>query len=114
MTPPNDTPTYETFTPPKSDDLNLPAWWKDALDAYFDPHQPAYLTDSTQAVLHNDLHKTFLKADSHTRRALVDILTYIERMSRSEAWGSRDKVDAWLKVKNANWERAKAEQAAQT
>ena len=49
------------------------------------------------AVLSNDLAAAFQTADDESYRGLRDILRYIHQEISSTCWGSREKVEAWLK-----------------
>ena len=48
------------------------------------------------AVLTNNLAEAVLRADLENRRALADIVTFVWHYLPSEAWGSPEKVEAWL------------------
>jgi hypothetical protein len=48
------------------------------------------------AVLANDLSKSFARADSSSLAALQDIIQFVWWEMPSVAWGSPEKVDAWL------------------
>jgi len=51
------------------------------------------------AVLSNNLSESFGRADLENRLALYEIVQYIYHNIPADAWGSRDKVEAWLKAK---------------
>jgi hypothetical protein len=53
----------------------------------------------TRAILENDLFKAIPRADPCTRQLIGDILVWIVRNLPHGAYGSREKVDAWMSAK---------------
>jgi hypothetical protein len=52
------------------------------------------------AVLHNDLAGAIMLGDSGSLDHLREVLDFVRYDLPSEAWGSREKVQAWLNPKN--------------
>lgn len=52
------------------------------------------------SVLQNDLKRSFAKADKHNREAMFEIVKYLYNEVPIVAWGSEEKVKAWLESKN--------------
>lgn len=50
-----------------------------------------------RAVLENDLTEAFGRADLDNREALFDIVQYVYNELPMTCWGSKDKVNEWLK-----------------
>lgn len=52
-----------------------------------------------EAVLSNDLFGAFGKADDFNKRIMNEIVLYVYNEIPSTCWGSKEKVEAWLKSK---------------
>lgn len=61
-----------------------------------------------QAVLSNDLREACGRADERNQRALYDYVYVLYNYAPSEAWGSPERVSAWIQ-KGAEMRRAVAE-----
>jgi len=73
----------------------VPSHMREALRLYVDEHiEPGSFL---RAVLENDLSRSFAHADTINRFALFDIVSYIYNWIPSSCWGSREKVQQWLK-----------------
>ncbi len=72
----------------------IPPLILEGLARYFNEHRPVggFLT----ACLHNDLAEAVMRADYASFLALREIITALTNEPPSIAWGSRDKVTAWL------------------
>ena len=66
-----------------------------ALDRYVEHRIPP--GSCTLAILSNDLQGAYGRADHMTAAAMHDIVRYIYNCLPSACWGSREKVQAWLK-----------------
>lgn len=55
----------------------------------------------TLAILSNDLQDAYGRADPTTAAAMQDIVRYIYNCLPSDAWGSREKVIAWIDATRA-------------
>lgn len=68
---------------------------KDSIDRYVNDRLPpgGFIT----AVLTNDLIGAVGKADSENLADLHEICTYIYNSIPSNAWGSKEKMNAWMK-----------------
>jgi hypothetical protein len=50
------------------------------------------------AVLTNDLYETFGRADHINRHCVFEIVSAIFNYAPANCWGSKEKVEAWLKA----------------
>lgn len=50
-----------------------------------------------QAVLENNLIETLCRGDSGSNEALPHIVNYVYNALPSQSWGSKEKVEAWIK-----------------
>ena len=66
-----------------------------ALDRYVEHRIPP--GSCTLAILSNDLQGAYGRADRYTAAAMHDIVRYIYNCLPSASWGSREKVQAWLR-----------------
>ena len=66
----------------------------EAIERYRDGLEPGRCT---RAILENDLFGAAARADPTTRFLLWDIAWYIAENLPEESYGSRAKVEAWLK-----------------
>jgi len=64
--------------------------------------------DFMHAVLTNDLRQAASYADDGNARALCAIVAYLYNEAPSIAWGSAEKVNAWLKSKRVERDRERA------
>lgn len=64
---------------------------------YIEGHIPT--GDCYKAILANNLRDAVARADEQTRSDLRRILIFLENEAPSTCWGTREKVDAWLKAK---------------
>ena len=78
--------------------MSLPDYTKEGIDAYVEDGVPP--GEFLRAVLANDLMEAFGQADTNNRAAMFYICMYIYNQIPREAWGSYEKVKAWIKVKN--------------
>lgn len=76
----------------------LPLAVKEALDRYVADHSGA--GHFVMAVLRNDLTDAVCRADSESLRGLRDIVHYVYNELPKDCWGSKEKVDAWLQLRN--------------
>jgi len=53
--------------------------------------------DFLQAVLSNDLHESFVRADVGNAAVLPQIVRFCYNVLPSDSWGSREKVADWLR-----------------
>ena len=53
----------------------------------------------SRAILENNLLETVRRADHPTRFLLAQLVTFVYSELPMECWGSRQKVDAWIKAK---------------
>lgn len=86
-----------THLPPETyEDERLPEHIRGGLKDYIEHHVPVghFLT----AVLSNDLTEACARADQTNRYRLFDIVDWLYNEAPSVCWGSRRKVDAWLKA----------------
>ena len=68
---------------------------KESLERYVDDHiEPGGFL---RAVLENDLRESFGRADEGNRLELFNIVMYIYSELPAICWGSKKKVDGWLK-----------------
>lgn len=58
--------------------------------------------DFLTALLSNDLRRTFERGDDVNQLAVLDYLKFLYNHAPSGAWGSADKVKAW--IKGGGWE----------
>ena len=54
-----------------------------------------------RAMLNNDLRECFGRADVHRREVVFPILVHLWNNIPAGAWGSEDKVNAWMALDNA-------------
>lgn len=54
-----------------------------------------------RAVLENDLLRSYLLADSVSLRALPSIVRYLYAYAPAIAWGSKEKVEKWIRQKES-------------
>lgn len=75
---------------------NVPVDLADSLAAYVSRHLPpgAFLA----AVLSNDLREAVLRADPRSMAAMKQIVNWVVWEVPSGAWGSREKVAAWIRM----------------
>ena len=72
----------------------IPERIKDSLGRYLEHHvQPGHFLT---AVLENNLHESFRRADEENRDNLFHLVAYIYKIVPMNAWGSREKVSRWL------------------
>jgi hypothetical protein len=74
--------------------MTIPDYIKDSLDLYRDHRCPP--GDCLRAVLSNDLLGAFSRADPDTAAAMRSIVMYISNDFPARAWGSPEKVEAWI------------------
>jgi len=55
--------------------------------------------DFLTAVICNDLTESFARADDINRGIMFDIVCFMYNEAPSLCWGSREIMDAWIKVK---------------
>ena len=55
--------------------------------------------DFLTAVICNDLKESFARADDTNRERMFDIVCFIYNEAPSLCWGSREKMNAWIKAK---------------
>jgi hypothetical protein len=67
---------------------------KEALDRYIE--HGILPGDFLTAVLENNLSESFGRADEWNRQNLFQIVRYIYNEIPMDAWGSREKVRAWV------------------
>lgn len=53
----------------------------------------------TRAILENDLASAVAHCDPESQFLLAEIMKYIYNKTPMECWGSRQRVDAWIKAK---------------
>lgn len=53
--------------------------------------------DFVRAVLENNLARSFACADIHNRAAMFDIVKHVWNTIPANAWGSPQRVEAWIK-----------------
>ncbi len=72
----------------------LPLAIQAGIDSYRYKHRPVggFLT----AVLENDLCGSLMRADPDSRAALLEIVQHLHNEMPGDAWGSKEKVKAWL------------------
>ena len=77
----------------------IPPLILEGLARYFNEHRPVggFLT----ACLHNDLSEAVARSDYASFIALREIMAALSDEPPSIAWGSRDKVAAWLAKETA-------------
>ncbi len=68
---------------------------RDALQRYVEHGIPT--GDCLRAILANDLMQAFARADVYTARAMPSIASYIHNRIPSEAHGSYEAVDQWIR-----------------
>jgi hypothetical protein len=68
---------------------------KEALDEYVRIGRPT--GDFLRAVLSNNLAESFGRADMQNRHDMFEIVNYVYNELPGAAWGSPEKVKAWLK-----------------
>ncbi|HXO84676.1 MAG TPA: hypothetical protein VN803_04040 [Gemmatimonadales bacterium] len=73
---------------------HVPDYLHEGLIEYLASRRPVghFLT----AVLSNDLMEASVRADPLTRYFLVDVVLFLVNYAPATAWGSADKVSAWL------------------
>ena len=74
---------------------NVPDHTKGALERYILRGIPP--GGFLEAVLSNDLKGAFARADIENRNAMYEIVTWIHNYAPSGCWGSKDRVNEWLK-----------------
>lgn len=67
------------------------------LNRYKDEHKPTGLF--LRSVLANNLHEAVLRADPDSMVALHEVCMWILHNLPGEAWGTPEKVDAWVGLK---------------
>ena len=83
----------------KMDEYGVPGYMQDGLTSYFNDHRApgGFLT----AVLENDLMGAFSKADMTNERALHSYAKWLFNHANVGAFGSPEKVKAWLENREA-------------
>jgi hypothetical protein len=49
-----------------------------------------------RAVLSNDLHDSFARADEQSSKAIGALVFFLYNDAPSPCWGTREKVEAWI------------------
>lgn len=79
-----------------------------ALPSYMIPGLMRYLVDRVEpgdflmAVLENDLRRACERADDVNRATLANYVQFLYNYAPSPAWGSKEKVRAWLQPVRAS------------
>lgn len=73
----------------------LPEHLQDGLREYVEQRIPT--GGFLAAVLSNDLRSAVERADREARQALPDLVLWLHWHVPSACWGSREKMEAWLK-----------------
>jgi len=73
----------------------LPEAMREHARAYIEERHP--VGGFLRAVLENDLVNAFGRADPENRAAMADWALWLWNDIPSQSWGSRAKVEAWLK-----------------
>lgn len=73
----------------------IPTTTKEALDRYAKHRVPT--GGFLRAVLEDKLFEAFNRADGENTRAMKEIVMYVWNDMPADCWGSKEKVDAWLK-----------------
>jgi len=83
----------------KMTEYGVPGYMQDALVSYFNDHQSTghFLT----AVLENDLMGAMNHADSTNKKAIPAYAMWLYNHADVGAFGSKEKVKAWLENKEA-------------
>lgn len=76
--------------------MKIPEYTKENIDQYALHRIPT--GDFLYAVLTNDLFGAMGRADDKNREAIFAICTYIYNNIPSNCWGSKEKVELWLKT----------------
>ena len=66
----------------------------------------------TRAILENNLRDAFARADEETREIMFYIVSYCYNEIPSNCWGSREKVDQWIRAIRAKMEERDDERRA--
>lgn len=86
------------YTAPPSPATPLGQQWAvlvESLDLYFRRRIPP--GDFLMAVLENNLREAFSRADEESTQLLPALVTHLYNDRPMAAWGSREKVEAWLR-----------------
>ena len=74
---------------------NIPGHTQDALRRYIE--QRIFPGGFLTAVLSNNLFEAVGQADSDNIKAIPDIVKFIYNRVPADAWGSREKMEAWTR-----------------
>ena len=72
----------------------VPEYLREGIELYLTAHIPT--GSFLLAVLANDLSSACDRADFDSRTHLWNVVFFLQNYAPVEAWGSRDKVRAWL------------------
>lgn len=89
-----DRPDYRTHLRQRLVEYDVPESLHAGLVEYFAAHRPT--GSFLHAVLENDLTRACLKADPINRYCVADIVAFLFNVGPAKAWGSPEKVAAWL------------------
>lgn len=76
--------------------MKIPEYTKEDIDQYVTRRIPP--GDFLHAVLCNDLMEAMGRADDENREAIYAICVYIYNNIPANCWGSKEKVELWLKT----------------
>lgn len=74
--------------------MEIPVYTKEAIDDYVEHGTPR--GDFLTAVICNRLKESFQRADDHNLEAMQAIVGYMYNEVPLAAWGSEEKMDAWM------------------
>lgn len=74
-----------------------PERYRKAFHNYIEEHTPT--GDCFKAILANNLREALGRADDQTEKDLRAIVIFLMNEAPAECWGTREKVDAWLKAR---------------
>jgi len=86
--------TIETEEREKGVAMEIPSQLVESLERYRDQGVPT--GGFLEAVLSNDLKEAFGRADPFSRAAMFEIVSWCYNEMPSAAWGSPERVEAWL------------------
>lgn len=82
------------YVRPDINDLFIPPGIVEGLERYLrDRIKPG---SALTSILQNDLHTAAMRSDSYTWGSMKSIIWFLERAEMRDAWGSKEKVDAWI------------------
>jgi len=78
----------------KMQDLGVPEHLQDGLNLYL--HDHLHVGHFLTAVLSNDLTEAVARGDDRSLAGLQAVVRYLYNYAPREAWGSKERVNAWL------------------